>query len=347
MNRRNFLLSVAALGFASSYGILNANQQDSIELIKPNMLKEGDKVSLIAPATNAPDPDDLQKALEVIKYYNLQAVIPENLTNGSGYKTRSIQTRLDEIHKAFSDTSIKAVFCIRGGYGSGQLLDKIDYKLIKNNPKVFLGYSDITAMHIAIHQQTGLITFHGPILLSAFTNYTESNFRNVVFNNTPIGKLTNPIATSGFRVVNPIRTIVSGQAEGQLIGGNLSLVTSLLGTKYEINTKNKILFLEDVGEEPFRIDRMMNQLRLAGKFDDCNAVIFGKCNDCVYKGAPSSTWDSSLGEVLDLYLKDLKKPVMYGLMIGHTPDQLTLPIGLKASVNADEGFIEINESAVR
>ncbi len=346
MNRRNFTLSLAAFGVASSFRFLNANQIGNNDLIKPNMLKEGDKVALIAPATNAPDPDDIQKAIEVIKFYNLQTTLPENLTNGAGYKTRSVQVRLDEIHKAFADSSIKAVFCIRGGYGSGQLLDKIDYKLIKNNPKIFLGYSDITAMHLAIHQQTGLITFHGPIMLSAFTNYTELNFRKVIFNNTPIGRLTNPVSNAGIRNANPIRTIVSGEAEGQLTGGNLSLVTSLLGTEYDINTKNKILFLEDVGEEPFRVDRMMNQLRLAGKFDDCNGIIFGKCNDCVYRGSPSSTWDSSLGEVLDLYLKDLKKPVFYGLMIGHTPDQLTLPIGLNVSFSADEGYIDIKESAV-
>ena len=132
-----------------------------------------------------------------------------------------------------------------------------------------------------------------------------------------------------------------------MIGGNLSLVTSLLGTKYEINSKGKILFLEDVGEEPFRIDRMMNQLRLAGKFDDCVGIVFGKCNDCTYKSAPNSTWDSSLGEVLDLYLKDIKKPAFYGLMIGHTPEQLTLPIGLNAIIDADNGTIEINDSAVK
>ena len=346
MNRRNFALSLGAIGFANTISLISKDSQgDLIGITKPDMLKAGDKIALIAPASNTPDPDDIQKALEICNYYKLIPIISESLTSNFGYKTRSIQVRLDELHWAFKDSDIKAVWCIRGGYGSGQILDKIDYDLIRNNPKIFVGYSDITAMHLAIHQKTGLVTFHGPIMLSAFTNYTETNFRKVVFQNSIIGKLFNPVGSSGVRDAFPIRTIVPGIADGKLIGGNLSLITSLLGTDFEINTNDKILFLEDVGEEPFRIDRMLNQLRLAGKFEDCNGIIFGKCNDCVYKSAPNSTWDSSLGEVLDLYFKKLNKPSFYGLMIGHTSEQLTIPIGISAKMDADLGFLEINESA--
>ncbi len=347
MNRRNFALSLGAVGLAANLNIFGKSEKPRInEIIKPKMLKVGDAVSLIAPASNTPDPDDIQKALEICNFYGLVPKISPTLTTTPGYKSRSVEVRIDELNWAFSDKETSAVWCLRGGYGSGQILDKIDYELIKKNPKVFIGYSDITAMHLAIHQLTGLVTFHGPITLSAFTNYTESNFRKVIFQNTPIGNLSNPTAVSGVRNAYPIRTIVSGKAEGKLVGGNLSLITSLLGTDYEIDAKDRILFIEDVGEEPFRIDRMLNQLRLANKFEECSGIVFGRCNDCVYRNAPNSTWDTSLGEVLDLYFGKLKKPVFYGLMIGHTSDQLTLPYGIKATMDADLGTLAINDSAV-
>lgn len=345
MNRRNILKIVGAASLLSISNInINADtQQNTNNIIKPKRIKAGSKIGIIAPGTAVTSPDDIAKCIEVMKYFQFEYKIGESLLNGKGYKTKSVEERVNDIHEMFRDESVSAVFCIRGGYGSAQLLDKIDYSLIKSNPKIFLGFSDITALHSAIHKLTGLITFHGPVMLSAFSGYTLQNFKNIFFPESSEIILKNPETTSGLRNPYPIRTIQPGSASGRLIGGNLSLFSSLAGTKYFPDTENKILFLEDVGEVPFRIDRMLNQLRLVGSFDKCKAVIFGKCSDCD-AGESQSTWDSSLGEVLDNYFGNLKIPSFYGLMIGHTPEQLTLPLGCEVLMNSEDGTIKLLES---
>jgi muramoyltetrapeptide carboxypeptidase len=350
MKRRDFISISAMAGLIPLLSNkLTASDSKNInnDYLKPKALSAGDTVAIISPATAVTDPDDLARAKEVINYFQLQAVYGKNSLKGKGYKTRTIEERLVDLHSAFSDKNIKAVFCIRGGYGSPELLDKIDYKLIRNNPKIFLGYSDITALNIAIYQKSGIFTFHGPMMLSAFTPFTTEYFRKALFEKTPIGEIKNNNAKSNFRAVHPTRTIVSGKAEGRLIGGNLSLISDTMGTPYEIDTKDKILFIEEVGEEPFRIDRMLTQLRLAGKLQSAKGIIFGECADCVpNKYDASRNWDYSLGEILDNILDDLKVPVFYGLTIGHTSDQLTTPIGAMAQIDADQGILNITESCV-
>jgi muramoyltetrapeptide carboxypeptidase len=315
-------------------------QKPPVSVIKPRPLKAGDRVGIIAPATNVSDPDEINLTLEMMSLLGLEPVLSPLLNDGKGYKTKSADDRVSDIHKMFSDSSINAIFCIRGGYGSGALLDKLDYQLIRNNPKVFIGYSDITAMHLAINKYAGLITFHGPMPSSRFPKYTFENFKRLMFNLEGWNILKNPDAGS-VREIYPIRVINVGTSEGILVGGNLSLIVSLMGTAYEIETENKILFLEDVGEEPFRIDRMLNQLRLAGKLDKLKGIVFGACTDCQAK---SRIWDPALGEVLDNYLKGRNYPVIYGLMIGHTDEQLIVPYGINARLNADSGTIELLES---
>jgi muramoyltetrapeptide carboxypeptidase len=227
--------------------------------------------------------------------------------------------------------------------GSGQLLDKLDYDLIRSKPKVFLGFSDITAMHNAIQKLTGLVTFHGPVMLSDFSNYTMEHLKKAIFSTDPIGKISNPEGKSGVRENYPVLTITPGIARGRLTGGNLSLVTSLIGTPYEIEVKDKILFIEDVGEAPYRIDRMLTQLRLAGKLN-ARGIVFGLCAGC--DSTNGSTWDYSLGEVLQNILSMAGVPTFYGLTFGHTSDQLTLPMGVEVEINADEGTVNIMESGV-
>jgi muramoyltetrapeptide carboxypeptidase len=309
-------------------------------IIKAPTLKEGDRVGIIAPATNVSDPDEINLSLEIMSLLGLEPVLSGLLTDGKGYKTKSIDDRVADIHRMFSDKSINAIFCIRGGYGSGALLDKLDYQLIRSNPKVFIGYSDITAMHLAISKFSGLVTFHGPMPSSRFPKYTFENFKRVMFKKEGWNILKNPDAGS-VRELYPIRILNNGTSEGPLVGGNLSLIVSLMGTPFEIDADNKILFIEDVGEEPFRIDRMLNQLRLAGKLDKLKGIVFGACTDCLAK---SRIWDPALGEVLDNYLKGRNYPVIYGLMIGHTDEQLILPYGINARLSADNGTIELLES---
>jgi muramoyltetrapeptide carboxypeptidase len=349
VKRRSFLhnLGVGLALPAIRDGSLYANTSAD-DLIRPRALRAGDTVGLITPATYVPDPDRLALAERTIKYFGLRMKIGKNAGKRMNEYRVSIDERLDDLHAMFRDKDVNAVFAIRGGYGSMHLLDRIDYDLIRRNPKIFLGYSDITAMHLAINKHAKLVTFHGPIALSRFTDYTQKYFRKALFESQPIGEVTNPPESNVLRPSHTLRTIRPGTASGPLIGGNLTLISNTMGTLYEIETRGKILFLEDVDEEPYSIDRMLTHLRLAGKFDNVAGVIFGECQDCRPKDyKPSSTLSYGLGEVLDNILGDLKVPVLYGLTIGHTDDQLTLPLGASATLDATRGTLGIKDSAVR
>jgi muramoyltetrapeptide carboxypeptidase len=282
-----------------------------------------------------------------MKYFGLRMKMGKNAGKRMGDYRISIEERLDDLHGMFRDKDVDAVFAIRGGYGSMHILDRIDYDLIHRNPKIFLGYSDITAMHLAINKHAKMVTFHGPITLSRFTDYTQKYFRKALFETQPIGAVTNPPESNELRPNHYLRTIRPGIATGQLIGGNLTLISNTMGTPYEIETRGKILFLEDVDEEPYSIDRMLTHLRLAGKFDGVAGLIFGECQDCRPKDyKPSSSIPYGLGEVLDNILGSLKVPVLYGLTIGHTDDQLTLPLGIAATLDATKGTLDIKEAGV-
>lgn len=335
------MAAVGAIAAAPTAGMALAAEQTNVAPVFPQLLKKGDTVALVAPGTNVTDPDDLKKAFEAMEYFGLK---PKTYRTAAefGYKNRSVRTRTAEIHSAFSDSEVRAIVCLRGGYASAMLLDSLDYELIRKNPKVFVGYSDITAMHCAINKLCGLVTFHGPVALSSFTKYTIDSFEQVLFRGARPIKLSNPAPSESLRQPHPTRTISAGVARGRIVGGNLSIICSLMGTPYEIDTKGKILVIEDVGEEPYRMDRMLNQLRLAGKLDDAAGIAVGECADCNSNGLnPSKVWDSSLGEVLDSYLAPLAKPAFYGLTFGHTSDQLTIPIGAEAEIDANRHCITL------
>ncbi len=339
MNRRSFVASMAAVSALKA--------ADRPAVIRPAALREGDTVGLITPSTYVSDPDTLATADRTMKHFNLKAKWGRNVRKKSGYLGGTVQERIDDLHAMFRDPEVKAVFALRGGYGSAQMLDRIDYDLIRTHPKIFLGYSDITAMHLAIHQKTGLVTFHGPVVLSHFTDYTQEHFRRALFGTGPIGLVTNPDEANPLRPAHTLRTIRPGKARGPLIGGNLTLISTTMGTPYEIDTRGRILFIEDVDEEPYRIDRMLTQLRLAGKFDAAAGIIFGECADCRpkdYKPSFNSTF--TLGELEDAFFGELRIPVLSGLTIGHTDDQLTLPLGVMASLDADKGQLVIEDAAV-
>ncbi len=347
MNRRTMATGRGATLVMTLAGNRKAAMQTT-ELIKPTAIKEGDTVALITPCTEVIDPDRLVLAQQTMRYFGLRPLLGKNVGKRTVNYKSSVSARLADLHEAFSNPTVKAIFAVRGGYGSGHLLDGIDYALIKNNPKIFLGYSDITAMHLAIHKRTGLVTFHGPVAVSEFTDYTQQSFRKTLFENRPAGKFTNPNESGKLRPNHKLRTVVGGKATGQLIGGNLSVLSTSMGTEFEIDTRGKILFLEDVDEQPYSLDRMLTQLRLAGKLTQAAGIIFGECADCRPRDfKPSLASPYSLGEVVNNLFGDLKIPVLYGLTIGHTDDQLTLPIGVKAMLDADNGTLEIKEAAVR
>lgn len=350
MNRRKFLAgsgaAVLALPLANGLApgkALAQNRQRADNLIRPRALRPGDTVGLITPATYVPDPDRLWLAERTVRHFGLRPKMGRNAGRRLGTYSSTLDERLDDLHAMFRDPEVRGVFCIRGGYGSAQLLDRIDYDLIRRNPKVFLGYSDITALHLAIHQRTRLITFHGPMTLARFTDYTQEHFRRALFETAPLGRLSNPPENNALRPAHPLRALRPGTATGPLTGGNLTLITAGLGTPYEIATQGHILFLEDIDEEPYSIDRMLTQLRLAGKLNGVAGVIFGECSNCQPRGGDAYY---SLGEVVANILGGLNVPVLYGLTIGHTDDQLTLPLGVAATLNADAGTLEITGAAL-
>ena len=336
--RRHFLASALTAAFA---------QTSSTPLIRPRALHSGATVGLITPSTYVSDPDRLALAERTIRYFGLEPKFGKNVRKRSGYLGGSIEERLDDLHAMFADPGVDAVFAIRGGYGAMQLLDRIDYGLIRRNPKIFLGYSDITALHLAIQKRAGLVTFHGPVVMSGFTEYTQKMFRRALFETTPLGRVSNPPESNALRPSHTLRAVRPGKARGPLVGGNLTLVSMTMGTPFEIDTRGRILLLEDVDEQPYSIDRMLTQLRLAGKLDAAAGIVFGECNACRpadYKPAFESTL--SLGEVLDEILGKLRIPVLSGLTFGHTDDQLTLPLGVVAALDADKGELVIEEAGV-
>ena len=347
INRRNFIAGAIAalmLPLARRGALVEALPEG---FVRPKALRPGDTVGVITPSTPVIDPDRLALVPQTLKYFGLRAKVGKNVGRRSTDFASSVNERLDDLHAMFRDKEVNAVFALRGGYGAGHLLDRIDYDLIRRNPKIFLGFSDITALHLAIHKHARLVTFHGPVITSSFTDYTQQHFRKALFETQPVGKVTNPHESNELRPRHTLRTIRPGKADGPLIGGNLSLITATMGTPYEIETRGRILFVEDVGEEPYRVDRMLTHMHLAGKLDNAAGVIFGECDGCApndYK--PSFASPYSFGESLDNILGKLKVPVLSGLTIGHTADQLTLPLGVMATLDADAGTLDIKEAGV-
>lgn len=305
-------------------------------MIRPKPLKKGDTVAIIAPASPA-DKNLIDSCINSLENLGLNVVVGKSCTSEYGFLSGTDDIRANDINSMFANKSINGIFAIRGGYGCARLLNLIDFNLIKKNPKVFIGYSDITALHIAINQKSKLITYHGPMvsteLIKGLDEYSFNYYNKFLFCNDNMIELCNPIE-------NPIKTINPGVAEGKLIGGNLSLICSSLGTKYEINTKNKILFLEEVEEVPYKIDRMLTQLKQSGKLKDANGIILGSFTNCI---APNNKKSLSLQEVFNEIISPLKKPTISNLVCGHCLPTLTLPLGSKILLDANNKKIKILE----
>ena len=341
MRRRSFLAAPLAAPLAST---LQGSAQ-GLKLVKPPALKPGDAVSCITPSTFVTNPESRQQAERIITALGLKPKFGRNTGKRWGYLGGTVEERVADLHEAFRDPETKAVFCVRGGYGAAMLLDKLDYNLFRRHPKILLGYSDITALHLAIHQTSRLVTLHGPTALDPFNEYTFNLLKRALFEAKPLGELSNPPEKNPLRPLHPVRTLRGGKASGPLIGGNLTLISTTMGTPWEIQTEGKILFLEDVGEQPYSMDRMLTQLRLAGKFNGIKGLMLGECNDCrprEFRPAFESTL--SLPEVYDHVLAGLEVPVVSGLAFGHTEDQFPLPLGGHATLDADRATVTIEES---
>jgi muramoyltetrapeptide carboxypeptidase len=309
--------------------------------IKPKKLSKGDLIGIISPASTADDITKVEEGVRYLEKIGYKVEVGKNVGRYHGYLAGEDSLRLKDLHYMFNKKEVKAIICIRGGYGSPRLLDKIDYKLIKNNPKIFVGYSDITALNMAFFYKTGLITFNGPMVSVDFADeiskYTEENFWRILTSNKKIGRIELPGDDKLFQ-------LSKGNISGKIVGGNLALLTSLQGTDFFPDLKDKILFLEDIGELPYRIDRMFNQLRLSNAFGKINGLILGAFIDCHETDPIKKTL--SLGEVVDDYLGQLKIPIVYNFPNGHVKDIMTIPNGIKIKLNASRGFIEYLENAV-
>ncbi|MDU4882266.1 LD-carboxypeptidase [uncultured Clostridium sp.] len=305
-------------------------------MIKPKPLQQGDSVAIIAPASPC-DKKLIDKCIASLNELGLKVVIGESCISEHGFLSGTDDIRANDINCMFADKNIKGIFALRGGYGCARLLDLLDFKLIKKNPKIFIGYSDITALHIAINQKSKLITYHGPMisteLIKGLDEYSADYYKKFIFGNEKVEELFNPEG-------NTLEVINNGIASGQLTGGNLSLICSSLGTKYEINTKNKILFLEEVEEVPYKVDRMLTHLKQSGKLKDVNGIILGAFTNCI---APNNKKSLSLQEVFNEIILPLKKPTISNLVCGHCLPTLTLPLGEKVLLDANNKKVKILE----
>ena len=342
-SRRNFL----STSLLATYGVANMNFgvfDDKLKVIKPIALKKGDTIGLVCPAYSAFIKEEVQIAVENLQVMGFKVVQGKHIFDRYGYLAGKDEDRADDINKMFADKKIDAIMAMHGGWGCARILPLLDYELIKKNPKIFIGYSDITALLLGIYSQTGVVTFHGPVGSSTWNSFSVDYFKNTLIDGNAT-KMNNPVrkADSLVQVEDRIYTITSGKATGKLIGGNLTVLSHILGSKYVPDFTGAILFLEDVQEDTYRIDRMITQLKLAGILNQISGFVFGKCTDC----PPSKSYGSlTLEDIFEDHIKPLKIPAFSGAMIGHIKDKFTVPIGIEASIDATEGTISLNESAV-
>lgn len=353
MNRRKVLQTLVTTAVAGSSGAALAQQatggiasERQMNPVKPRRLKKGDTIGLISPASNTQQNEDIRFASEIIESLGFSVRTGQYLFERNQYLAGTDQQRADDVNRMFADKDVDGIFCLRGGYGTPRILPYLDYDVIANNPKVLLGYSDITALHTAIHVKTGQVGFHGPIAGQTYTDYTLQEFEKVVREprDTAIIGHAPPFEAGPGKVEreNRVTYFVGGKARGRLIGGNLSLLATLIGTPYEPDFRDKILFLEDVSEAPYSIDRMLTQLWLAGRLQQVAGLAFGKFTD-----VPSVSGNSySVEEVLRQRCEPLGVPFISGLMIGHVSDQTVVPIGINAELDADAGTLRLLERAV-
>lgn len=336
-SRRQFGNALAAvLGAGALPASAAPVGRKNMRLIKPARLREGDLVGLIAPGGHTNEAA-LAQAVGNIESLGLRVRLGDNINYVYGNYGGTVEQRIADLHAMFLDPEIKAVWAVRGGSGCISLLEHIDYRLIRAHPKVLIGYSDITCLHLALLKKAGLVTFHGPVGSSTFSEYSVAQMRSVLM--APQDNYTIAMCADN----PPPRTVHGGVATGRLIGGNLSLVSALAGTPYAADFKDCILYLEEVNEEPYRIDRMMTQLQLSQGYRNAAAVVLGIFENC--EGAVGES-ALSLDDTVDQHLLPLTRPAVAGYSFGHIRNQFTIPVGLPARLNTAQQTLTLLEPAV-
>ncbi|MBS1709116.1 MAG: LD-carboxypeptidase [Armatimonadetes bacterium] len=339
LTRRTVLAaSLAALPMA---GLASAEPKRK-QLLAP-ALKPGDTVALIAPASKLPDAKEAEEACSFIKALGYRPIMSENANKSWGYLSGTDEERAHDLNWAFKNPEVRGIVCIKGGYGAMRILPRLDYAAIRRHPKVLVGYSDVTALLNAIYKKTGLVTFHGPVATSTAREYSTNWLQKAIGHASRVGTFAQPDAATASKGDLQLATLHGGKARGRLVGGNLTLLSHLMATPYEPDFAGKILFIEDVTEAPYRIDRMLTQLWLNGALGKVKGVAVGQFTNCDEQDS-QSPWKCK--DVIELRLKGLGVPVLTGLPIGHVADKLTLPVGAMAVLDADKQTLSVVEPAV-
>ncbi len=342
--RRHFLQTGGAAAAAAGLPTLAHSENPSSAVLKPRRLKKGDLVGLINPAGATFHPDDAEIARETMAALGLKVRFGKHLLDRYGYLAGRDKDRAADVNDLFADPGVRALISLRGGWGCARLLGLLDYDMIRKNPKIIMGYSDLTALLLAINAKTGLVTFHGPVGISTWNEFSTGHVQRLLFEAKAL-EMHNPtnLGDNLVQVENRVLTITPGKARGRLQGGNLAVLTGMIGSDYLPDFSGSILFLEEVGEAIYRVDRMLTQLKLAGVLDQIAGLVFGRCSDC----KPGKGYGSlTLEEVLSDHIAPLGIPAWYGSMIGHIEDKFTIPLGVEAEINADSGTIKLLEPAV-
>lgn len=352
MDRRSFMKTLAAGAVATS--VLSTGALANAPLMQtprglgagrlPQRLKQGDTVRMVAPASAVLDRHHVLIAKEAFEALGFNVELGEHVFGRHGYLSGTDQQRADDVNKAFADKNVDAVIAVRGGWGCNRILPLLDYDMIKANNKVLLGYSDITSLMNALYVKTGMVSFHGPNGFSYWADFQAQQFREVIMEGqaTTMRNYKEKEETLTM-MTNRTTTVNSGKAQGVLVGGNLTVLTSLCGTPYFPNLEGKILMLEDVGENIYRIDRFLSQLQLAGHLDGVAGIVFGHCTEC----DPGSGFGSfTLHEVFEHYFKPLGVPTYTGAQFGHIRDNHILPVGHVVELDADAATLKLLGAAV-
>lgn len=316
------------------------------DFLRPPALRKGDTIALVAPARSIGEDRlaELTKGLEAMGYRVKPA---PNVTKDFGYLAGTDEERATGFMNAWNDPEVDAVFCVTGGYGCTRILDRLDYKAIRRNPKILTGFSDITALHLAISARSQIVTFHSPTSTYAYTNNAQERPIQAKYLWRAIAPEEGVGQPKGYLIPEEPTprgiAICSGKARGRLVGGNLSLIAATIGTPYEVDTKGAILFIEETNEAPYRVDRMFSQLRLAGKLEEASGVVIGQFNKCEEPDG------FTVEELFEQYFGhgEYGYPVMRNFPTGHVIDNATLPVGAMAEMDADAGTIRLLEAPVK
>jgi muramoyltetrapeptide carboxypeptidase len=310
-------------------------------VVRPARLRSGDLISIVSPASPPLQPAKVHKAVRYLESLGYRVTISKNVFDVNGYLAGTDDERAEDLNQAFADKNVKAIICSRGGYGTSRILDRVNYDLIKKNPKILVGYSDITALQLAIFKKTSLITFSGPMAAVEFGDnvdpYTEEMFFEM---------LTIPRKPGIVRTPREFHLSFKGKQKvsGRLLGGNLSMITSLLGTPYLPNFSGSVLLVEEVSEEPYSIDRMLTQLRLSGVLSEVSGFAIGQFTNCAPEepNRPHRTTEQIIAE--DLI--SMGKSAVTNLPYGHSPVKMTLPIGVEVSIDPLKRRFSIDKATV-